>query len=288
MIQNTDTVFINSPHTNVFLLTLFGRFFGKRVVIFHQADLILQGGGINWLIERFFDIQTHISCFLSHAVATYTADYAKHSRILSHHLDKLHSFIFVPKKKNAPFLPFPRMDIQKKQNKILFGFAGRYVEEKGIDVLMKAIRKVIKQTKNIHFFFAGEIPSYEKHDYFAEFKDCERYISNLGVLSSDKMTTFMKTIDALILPSRSECFGMVQIEAFLAGKPVIVSNIPGARVPVITTKYGYLFESENADDLAQKIIRFTDEKSSLFPFKKNCYTFLDPHTYDSKIRTFIG
>lgn len=288
MLQNSDTIFINSPHTTILLHTLLARFFGKRVVIFHQADLILPNGNLNWFIERLYDIQTHCACSLSHAVATYTDDYAHHSRILSHYLEKLTTFLLIPKIKKVISPPLPQIATQKKLNKTLFGFAGRYVEEKGIDILMKAIRKVVKKTKDVHFFFAGDITQYEKHDYFEEFIDIKHYITNLGLLSSNNMNIFMKNIDVLILPSRSECFGLVQIESFLAGKPVIVSDIPGARFPVLSTKYGYIFESENDEELAKKIILFIQQKGSLSQYKNNVHSLLTQSSYDSKIRTFIG
>lgn len=288
MIQKTDIVFINSPHTAILFLALLARFFRKRVVVFHQADLILPKGNLNWLIEKLYDIQTHSACALSHAVATYTEDYARHSRILSHHLKKLVTFLLIPRNiKSLPSL-LPEIIVQKKKKKTLFGFAGRYVEEKGIDILMRAIRRVVEKTTNVHFFFAGGVTHYEKHDYFAEFADVKRYVTNLGLLSSSSMDTFMKNIDALILPSRSECFGLVQIEAFLAGTPVIVSDIPGARFPVHSTKYGYMFESENDEELAKKIILFIRQKSSLSQYKNNVYPLLTQSSYDSQIRAFIG
>jgi len=57
-----------------------------------------------------------------------------------------------------------------------------------------------------------------------------------------------------VLPSRSEAMGRVLIEAMAAGKPVIGSRVGG--IPgVITDGYdGFLFESENIDALADKMI----------------------------------
>ena len=287
MIHSFDIVFINSPNTNVLAIAFFARFFGKRVVIFHQGDLILTKSLKNWFIERFFDLQTHMACLFSQSVATYTDDYAKHSRILSKHLDKLITFFLIPKN-NSESSNLPQIMEQKKLHKTIFGFAGRYVEEKGIDVLMRAIQRLVRQTTNVYFFFAGDVTNYEKFNYFAEYTNLKEYICNLGLLTTESMNSFMKSIDVLVLPSQSECLGLVQIEAFLKGIPVIVSDIPGARIPVAITKYGYIFTKNNDAELAKKLYLATQSKNTLSQYKKNIGLLLNQHRYDSKVRTFIG
>ena len=59
--------------------------------------------------------------------------------------------------------------------------------------------------------------------------------------------------DVLALPSQTECFGLVQVEAMLCGTPVVASDIPGARVPVQATGAGRLFESGSVDGLVDAI-----------------------------------
>jgi len=288
MVHAFDVVFINSPNTNILPIVFLARLFGKRVVVFHQGDLILPKGFKNWFIERFFDVQTHIACMFSQSVATYTDDYAKHSRILSKHLNKLITFLLIPKNNNIETSNLPQIAEQKKLYKTIFGFAGRYVEEKGIDVLMKAIQRLIKQTENVHFFFAGDTTRYEKSDYFTKYAELKKYVSNLGLLDDGSMNVFMKDIDVLVLPSQSECLGLVQIEAFLKGKPVIVSDIPGARMLVTITKYGYIFRKNSDKELAHKLYLVTQSKNTFSQYKKNVALLLTQTTYDSAIRTFIG
>jgi glycosyltransferase involved in cell wall biosynthesis len=43
-----------------------------------------------------------------------------------------------------------------------------------------------------------------------------------------------------VLPSDSECFALVQVEAMLCGTPVVMTDTPGGRVPVLKTGMGKL------------------------------------------------
>ena len=279
-----DTIFINSPNSNVLSITLLSKLFRKRVVIFHQGDLILTKGWFNRFIEKIFDFQTHVSCMLADAVGTYTEDYAQHSRILSNYMNKLYTFLFIPKKENA----IPKHILTVKKNIIAFGFAGRYVEEKGIDILLSAIELVTKQTKNIHFYFAGDTMNYEKNDYFDKINSNKQFITNLGLIDKESMPSFLSSLDYLIIPSRSDCFPLVQIEALQQGIPIIASNAPGVRVPVMKTHYGLLFEKENVDSLASTILNSIAERKKLDHYIEKVALLLNQTKYDKTIKSFIG
>lgn len=288
MFLTFDTIFINSPNSNILFVTLLCTLFRKRVVIFHQGDLILTKSFFNRIVEKIFDFHTHFSCTMANAVATYTQDYAEHSRILSNHLDKLHTFLFIPKKKTAIAKRFSGIEKQKQKGLSIFGFAGRYVEEKGIDILLSSIKKVIQKKKNVHFYFAGDAMSYEKNDYFSKTNDLFGFITNLGLLDTISMSSFLSSLDFLIIPSRSDCFPLVQIEALQQGTPIIASNTPGIRVPVMKTHYGFLFENKNVTDLANKIVYSISGRKKLTQYKKNVDILLNQTTYDATIKTFIG
>jgi len=285
LLNRCDVVFINSPSNAILLFAVCARLFKKRVIIFHQGDLILTQGILNRVIEKLFDFQTHLSCKVAHALATYTQDYASYSRILSKYKNKLHTFLFIPKKSKTPTQSLQSLEKMRKQGFFIYGFAGRFVEEKGIDILLSAIAQVVQTNKKVHFYFAGDTPQYEKNSFFSENNP---YVTNVGLLSASDMKSFLSSLDYLIIPSRSDCFPLVQVEALLEGTPIIASNIPGLRVPVSATKYGFLFEKENSSDLAKKILISLSERKNISRYKHAIDVLLNPLTYDSAIRTFIG
>ncbi len=103
-----------------------------------------------------------------------------------------------------------------------FGFAGRLVEEKGVDVLLKAVKLLARERSDFQVLLAGESMDYEVEyrrliDQLS--RSCKDQVSFLGLLSANELSNFYQSLDWLILPSRSECFGLVQAEAMSFDKP---------------------------------------------------------------------
>ncbi|MBI2641445.1 glycosyltransferase family 4 protein [Candidatus Roizmanbacteria bacterium] len=258
LIRSNDVVFINSPSAHILPIALLAKVFKKKLLIFHQGDLILPNGFLNRIIEKIFDISSFISFSIAHKVATYTRDYAEHSRVLKPFLKKFSPLIMPIYLYDSPQgQTIKILQGLKNQKKILFGFGGRFVEEKGFDILFKAIPKVMREIPNAHFIFAGEIKM-EYEDFFkktqALFDRVRQNVTIMGLLDEKELAYFYKMIDFIVIPSRSDCFPLFQAEAMLAGKPSIVSDIPGARFLVRQTGFGLVFASEDPRDLVEKLI----------------------------------
>mgnify|MGYP001089923577 CR=1 FL=1 len=261
VIKNYDQVLINSPCANILFFSIIAKIFKKKLIIFHQGDLILPKGIFNKIIEKIFDISSLISFHLANKISTYTKDYAIHSRVMNFFLKKFTPImmpIYIKKEKlSEKSNVYKKLINFKKNKKILFGFAGRFVEEKGFDILFDAINHVVKKNKNLHFIFAGETNiEYEKffQKNLEKYKKIKKHLTLLGLLNEKELSCFYQLIDFIIIPSRSDCFPLVQAEAMLFNKPAIVSNIPGASYLVKKTKFGLIFEKGNHKELAEKII----------------------------------
>ena len=156
----------------------------------------------------------------------------------------------------------------KKEKLYIFGFAGRFVEEKGFDILLDAIPAVIKERKDVKFVFAGEANiTYE--NFYQKNQDklsrINEHVIILGLLGEYDIVKFYNSLDFLIVPSRSDCFNLVQAEAMVRGIPSIVSNIPGARFLVDETSFGLKFKLEDSSDLGKAILSAIKNKDM---FKK--------------------
>jgi len=289
LVIRCDVVFINSPCTNILPLSLIAKTFGKKFYIFHQGDLILPKTIFNKIIEKVFDASSYISFLLADKLSSYTKDYASYSRLLRHFMYK-----FSPLLLPIDPLYFKRKQqsnrLVNKKNKILFGFAGRFVEEKGFDVLFSAIPLIKKKISNAHYYFAGETNmGYE--DFYKKnlslLNNVRKEITFLGLLDDKRLKAFYEKIDFIIIPSRSDCFNLIQAEAMLCGTPSIVSNIPGLRVLVKETGFGVLFEKENPQDLAKKIIDAVGKRNAIIIKYKKVKSVLNNTANVKKIREFI-
>jgi len=72
-----------------------------------------------------------------------------------------------------------------------------------------------------------------------------------GFVPHSRLSQEYLTSDVLVLPSRFDGFGMVVTEAMACGLPVIVSSAVGAADLVEHGRNGWIFQSENSQQLAE-------------------------------------
>jgi glycosyltransferase involved in cell wall biosynthesis len=85
------------------------------------------------------------------------------------------------------------------------------------------------------------------------------HLTFLGLLKDrQELADFYAACDVVVLPSDSECFALVQVEAMMCGTPMVMSNIPGGRVPVTVTGMGELAEAGNPTSFGEAIIKVLD------------------------------
>ena len=270
-IRNFDCVIINSPNSNILFLAILAKIFGKRLVIYHQGDLVMpkQTGSFlaHKIVELFFDALTIPAMFLADRISTFTEDYAQNSRVMKYFLYKFFPYIpaLVISQKKPDTVFKAKLDTLKSKH-ILIGFAGRFVEEKGFDVLLEAIPLVSKKYPQSLFVFAGKTdidyePFFEKLKPMIEKN--KNYLNFMGLLNENNLAYFYKNLHCFVLSSRSECLALTQLEALLQKVPVVVSNIPGARMPVKETGYGVVVEPESPQSLSDGIIKILNSKETL-------------------------
>jgi len=109
------------------------------------------------------------------------------------------------------------------QNEPLVLFVGRLVYYKGVDVLLEALR--LNERARLAIVGVGPLAT-RLAEQAGRLGITER-IKFLGAVSEDRLRSLYKCARFLVLPSvaSSEAFGMVQLEAMAAGRPVISTNL---------------------------------------------------------------
>jgi glycosyltransferase involved in cell wall biosynthesis len=126
----------------------------------------------------------------------------------------------------------------------IIGFAGRFVREKRPDLLIRALEVINETYPHARVVFAGEYDIKYEDTWEQNQALVQRYEDQLiflGQLSSmQAMANFFAACDVLVLPSDTECFALVQVEAMYCGTPVVMTDTPGGRVPVTESGMGRL------------------------------------------------
>lgn len=105
-------------------------------------------------------------------------------------------------------------------------YVGRLVQTKGLDVLADAMKEVEE-----NLLICGKGPC------SSEFRGIEN-VELLGFVSEDKKNELLRKCKFLVLPSKSESFGIVLLEAMVVGKPVVASYVGG--IPEVVGNAGLL------------------------------------------------
>ena len=156
-----------------------------------------------------------------------------------------------------------RKQLQFAPAQPLIAFIGRITKLKSIDILVKAMPLISKQIPDICLLIAG---------YNNNYADELKHLVNL--LPSDvsnrihfklDITVFEKnsiynSIDLLVLPSKSESFGLVFLEAWAFKRAVIGTKIGAIESIIANGTDGVLFNPDNPEHLASCIIDILKNK----------------------------
>ena len=125
-----------------------------------------------------------------------------------------------------------------------FLYVGRLAQEKGLDVLLRAFRDVPGK-----LLLAGSGPQEEELRALADGR-----VELLGQVAREELPALYSQADCLVLPSRSEPWGMVLNEAAAAGLPLVATEAAGAGYDLIEDGVnGYRVPVDDAAALAEAL-----------------------------------
>ena len=141
----------------------------------------------------------------------------------------------------------------------VIGFVGQIIERKGIPDIIKSIPLVLEKLPNARFLFAGEGILADFLNSEIKKNGWENSVTNLGFCK--EIPALMKALDVLLLPSIVEGFGYVLVEAMLAAKPVVATNVSSIPEIVEDNKTGILIPVHAPQQLADSIVKIlSDDK----------------------------
>ena len=281
LLRGHDVVSIHTPMLETALVSLLAGMAGVKVIPTHHGDLVLPESLMNRLIAK---IMFGLYVFMARrapCIIGLSRDYADNSYYLRPFLDKVEAIyppIRIPKP-NAENAAKLRREWGHSDGPII-GYSGRFVQEKRPDLLIRALEVINRRHPKARIVFAGEydIPyedTWRRHQPLIDkFKP---QLIFLGLIK-DKQTLadFYAACDVLALPSDTECFALAQVEAMLCGMPVVMTDTPGGRVPVMVTGMGKLARPGDWRSIGETVVEVLENPDPYVKsreFIASCFSF---------------
>jgi glycosyltransferase involved in cell wall biosynthesis len=133
------------------------------------------------------------------------------------------------------------------------GVAARLSPEKGVDIALKVHAEIVRRHPRARLIVAGEGPEESRLRGLAGALGVAEGVDWLGY--QDDLAAVYRSLDVLLLPSRSEGLPNVALEALAHGVPVVASNVGGIPEVVTDGRSGFLTASEDVNAMASAVDR---------------------------------
>jgi glycogen(starch) synthase len=131
---------------------------------------------------------------------------------------------------------------------------GRLVYEKGFHLLIEAIPHILPEFPSTQFIVAGRGPEAQNLTQQAMSLGVADHVHFLGFISDEERDCLYHMADCAVFPSLYEPFGIVALEAMVAGCPVVAADVGGLREVVRYGKTGITVYPDNAQSVAWGVL----------------------------------
>jgi glycosyltransferase involved in cell wall biosynthesis len=143
----------------------------------------------------------------------------------------------------------------------LFGFAGRLVREKGVDILLHALARARERVPEVELVVAGDGPERPALERLASDLGIGRAVRFLGHVGRREVEQRLERAWAHVVPGRwEEPFGMVMAEAMMRGTAVIASAAGGPAEVVREGHTGLLVPTADVEALAAALVQLAADR----------------------------
>lgn len=180
----------------------------------------------------------------------------------------------------------------------VIGLVGRLHRGKRVEVAVQALAEVQKRHEHVRLLIVGDhdgspagLAYQSELQQLAAVLNVAEYVIFTGYCPAERMPAILAACQVCVLPSESESFGMVLMEAWAQGIPTVASDIGGCREITVASEAGFLVPVGDAGELARyvSILLEFPEKAKRMGEKgrewatRNC----SPSEYANQLKTIL-
>ena len=141
----------------------------------------------------------------------------------------------------------------------ILGVVSRLEPIKGMDLVVPAFAEVLKKFPEVRLLVVGDGSLRATMEQQAEELGCADRITWVGRQPQEELSHWYRQMDIVLMPSRSEGFGLTAIEAMANGCVMVASNVGGLPEVVRDGVCGLLHCTEDVKDMAAKVCMLLDD-----------------------------
>jgi glycosyltransferase involved in cell wall biosynthesis len=150
----------------------------------------------------------------------------------------------------------PKVKAILKFHKPTIGFFGRLSKEKRVDTLIRAVKKM-KNLSDFRVLIVGSGPEKENLIHLAKNLENIEFIDSVPYSEVPK---YMASCDIIVLPSQSEGFSSIILEAMAMKKVIVATRVGGAPEIIKNWENGVLFKCGDIKELSRILMKLISNK----------------------------
>ena len=162
-------------------------------------------------------------------------------------------------KKNSAMSAAPSLRGRAGGEAPILGVVSRLESIKGMDLVVPAFAEVLKRFSEVRLLVVGDGSLRATMEQQAAELGCADRITWVGRQPQEELNKWYGQMAIVLMPSRSEGFGLTAIEAMANGCVMVASNVGGLPEVVRDDVCGLLHRTEDVQDMAYKVCALLDD-----------------------------
>ncbi len=225
------------------------------VTTLHGTDITLVGRDPSFLSITRFGIEQSDAVT---AISSYLREATMDTFCASCSIDVIYNFIDAGFYKRAPDLSLKREFVPDHEKLILHISTFRPVK-RIMDCLEVMARIRVSESVRARLVMCGDGPERAEAEAMAERLGVADSVVFVGKQPQSQIRDYLSVADLLLLPSQTESFGLVALEAMACEVPVIATRVGGLPEVVIDGETGFLFDVGDVDQMAGAALRILSD-----------------------------
>lgn len=164
---------------------------------------------------------------------------------------------------------------------------GRISKERNVEKIIYSASLIIKKFPNAKFLIVGDGPEINRLKNLRKKLNLQNNVIFTGKIEQKFLPYFYTAADVFVTASTIDTQGLVVLEAFACGTPVVAANAKALPELVKENETGFLFDPNNVNDLWKKIEKILENPEIKKNFSHNVEKLLKKHNIENSIDKLI-